>query len=62
MQYLFVFSARVTPFKLSFVTDADEVTPAAAGTTANNELQINAAVGRTGTSGFSLTFTQVRCA
>ena len=52
----------MTPFKLTFVTDGDEVTPAAAGTTVTNELTVNANVGSRGTAGFSLFFEQVPCA
>ena len=57
---MLVFSARVTPFILSFVTDADEVITAAAGTTVTNELTTGTP-GRSGTSGFSLAFQQVPC-
>jgi len=57
--------SRVFPFKLSVVTDADEVeSGAAAATTANNEATatINAATGSFGTAGFSLGFRQIPCA
>ena len=65
------FSARVAPFKLSFVSDADEVIPAGAATGASdtNEASTGAAAllgvaqpGIPGTLGFSLGFTQTPCA
>ena len=61
------FSARVTPFKLSFVTDADEATVGAATNTNEAVATINVPAaaggdGSFGTSGFSLAFTQVPCA
>ena len=55
-----LFSARVTPFKLSFVTDADEVTPNPEGTETTDESYSNFGWG--GTRGFSLDFRQVPCA
>ena len=57
---MLVFSARVTPFILSFVTDADEAIPGGGATTAD-ELATAATPGRTGTTGFSLGFRQVPC-
>ena len=61
-----LFSARVAPFKLSFVSDADEQTDAAAaaGNADDNET-VRGAVGTLaalGTLGFSLRFEQVACA
>ena len=55
----------MTPFKLSFVTDADEATVGAATNTNEAVATINAVAataGSFGTSGFSLAFTQVPCA
>jgi len=57
--------SRVAPFKLSFVSDADEVIPAgaAAGASDTNEASTGAgATGIPGTLGFSLAFTQTPCA
>ena len=49
----------MTPFILSFVTDADEAIPGGGATTAD---EIANAGGTSGTSGFSLAFQQVPCA
>ena len=58
----------MTPFQLSFITDADEVTGAAAPVTPGTNEAVVAAVGgvanipAAGTLGFSLGFEQVPCA
>ena len=56
----------MAPFKLSFVSDADEDTGAAAadGNANTNESAKGAAItaAALGTVGFSLTFSQVACA
>ena len=62
---IYFFSARVFPFKLSVVTDADEATVGAAAADSNtNEAiaTINADTGSFGTAGFSLGFRQIPCA
>ena len=64
------FSARVAPFKLSFVSDADEQTDAPAvgaviaGDADDNETVLGVAgtAAALGTLGFSLRFEQVACA
>ena len=62
--FVVVFSARVAPFKLSFVSDADETILATgnAGAALTDEASVGAAVGVTGTIGFSLGFRQIPCA
>ena len=54
----------MAPFKLSFVSDADETILAtgAAGAASTDEASVGAATGVTGTIGFSLAFAQIPCA
>ena len=65
-QPMVFFSARVAPFKLSFVSDANEQTDATAnaGNANNNEsvLGVAGTAAALGTVGFSLAFEQVPCA
>ena len=66
LKFIFLISARTTPFTLGVFTDADEVFRGAGGvSTANtNEASGGAAVGTNeplGTQGFSIGFAQLPC-
>ena len=59
----------MTPFQLSFITDANEVTGAVLTPGMNEAVAVNAGaagaaddIGAAGTLGFSLAFTQIPCA